>query len=131
MLREAYRPGLRVVTVEERHRFRNAGDIQLDRHQASVRFSGDWSRLAESLEPDILMIEHLPDPAALTDLLYLAQSGTPLLCGIRRVNFDRALRTMLALDVDPFLLAHVMRLVLHQRLGELVFLGSRPARPPP
>ncbi|OGP21036.1 MAG: hypothetical protein A2Z26_04640 [Deltaproteobacteria bacterium RBG_16_66_15] len=132
MLREAYRPGLRVVTVEERHRFRNEGYIQLDRHQASVRFSGDWSRLAESLEPDILMIEHLPDPAALTDLLYLAQSGTLLLCGIRRFNFDRALRTMLALDVDPFLLAHVMRLVLHQRLVKLLCMECRrpvPARP--
>ena len=62
MLRQGYRPGLRAITVEERHRFRNEGYIQLDRRQASVRFTGDWSRLAESLEPDILMIEHLPDP---------------------------------------------------------------------
>ncbi|MGZ8450041.1 MAG: ATPase, T2SS/T4P/T4SS family [Candidatus Deferrimicrobiaceae bacterium] len=132
MLREGYRAGLRVVTVEERHRFRNEGYIQLDRRQAEERFSGDWSRLAESLEPDILMIEHLPDPAGLTDLLYLAQSGTLLLCGIRRFNFDRALRTMLTLDVDPFLLAHVMRLILHQRLVKLLCMECRrpvPARP--
>lgn len=132
MLRQGYRPGLRVVTVEERHRFRNEGYIQLDRRQVEERFSGDWSRLAESLEPDILMIEHLPDPAALTDLLYLAQSGTLLLCGIRRFNFDRALHTMLTLDVDPFLLAHVMRLILHQRLVKLLCMECRrpvPARP--
>lgn len=132
MLREAYRPGLRAITVEERHRFRNEGYIQLDRRQASVRFSGDWSRLAESLEPDILMIEHLPDPAVLADLLHLAQTGTLVLCGIRRFNFDRALRTLLTLDVDPFILAHVMRLVLHQRLVKLLCLECRrpvPARP--
>lgn len=132
MLREGYRPDLRVITVEERHRFRNEGYIQLDRRQASVRFSGDWSRLAESLEPDILMIEHLPDPAALTDLLHLAQAGTLVLCGIRRFNFDRALRTLLTLDVDPFILAHVMRLVLHQRLVKLLCMECRrpvPARP--
>ncbi len=132
MLREAYRPGLRAITVEERHRFRNEGYIQLDRRQASVRFSGDWSRLAESLEPDILLIEHLPDPAALTDLLHLAQTGTVVLCGIRRFNFDRALRTLLTLEVDPFILAHVMRLVLHQRLVKLLCLDCRrpvPARP--
>lgn len=132
MLREVYRPGLRAITVEERHRFRNEGYIQLDRRQASVRFSDDWPRLAESLEPDILMIEHLPDPAALAELLYLAQAGTLVLCGIRRFNFDRALRTLLTLDVDPFILAHVMRLVLHQRLVKLLCMECRrpvPARP--
>jgi len=132
MLREQYRPGLRAITVEERHRYRNEGFIQLDRRQAEERFSGDWSCLAESLEPDILMIEHLPDPAALTDLLHLAQAGTLVLCGIRRFNFDRTLRTLLTLDMDPFILAHVMRLVLHQRLVKLLCMECRrpvPARP--
>jgi len=132
MLREGHRPGLRTITVEERHRFRNEGYIQIDRRQAEERYSSDWSRLAESLEPDILMIEHLRDPAALTDLLHLAQGGTFVLCGIRRFNFDRALRTLLTLDVDPFILAHVMRLVLHQRLVKLLCMECRrpvPARP--
>ena len=132
MLREGYRPGLRAVTVEERHRFRNEGYIQLDRRQAEERFSGDWSRLAESLEPDILIIEHLPDPAALAELLHLAQARTLVLCGIRRFNFDRALRTLLTINVDPFILAHVMRLVLHQRLVKLLCMECRrpvPARP--
>jgi type IV pilus assembly protein PilB len=132
MLREGYRPGLRTITIEERHWFRNEGYIQLDRRQTEERFSGDWLRLAESLQPDILMIEHLPNPAALTDLLHLAQAGTVVLCGIRRFNFDRALRTLLTLDVDPFILAHVMRLVLHQRLVKLLCMECRrpvPARP--
>ncbi|PJB30836.1 MAG: hypothetical protein CO109_13265 [Deltaproteobacteria bacterium CG_4_9_14_3_um_filter_65_9] len=132
MLREGYRPDLRTITVEERHRYRTEGYIQLDRRQAQERFSGDWSRLAESLEPDILMIEHLPDPAALVDLLHLAQAGALVLCGIRRFNFDRALRTLLTLDADPFILAHVMRLVLHQRLVKILCMECRrpvPARP--
>jgi type IV pilus assembly protein PilB len=132
MLREGYRPGLRTITVEERHWFRNEGYIQLDRRQTEERYSGDWLRLAESLQPDILMIEHLHDPAALTDLLHLAQAGTVVLCGIRRFNFDRALRTLLTLDVDQFILAHVMRLVLHQRLVKLLCMECRrpvPARP--
>jgi len=132
MLREEYRPGLRTITIEERHRFRNEGYIQLDRRQAVERYSGDWSRLAESLDPDILMIEHLPDPGALGALLHLAQAGPLVLCGIRRFNFDRALRTVLTLDVDPFILAHVMRLVLHQRLVKLLCMECRrpvPARP--
>jgi type IV pilus assembly protein PilB len=132
MLREAYRPGFRVITVEERHRFRNEGYIQLDRRQAEDRYSGDWSLLTESLEPDILMIEHLPDPAALADLLHLAQGGSLVLCGIRRFNFDRTLRTLLTLEVDPFILAHVMRLVMHQRLVKMLCMECRrpvPARP--
>ncbi|MGZ8463673.1 MAG: GspE/PulE family protein [Candidatus Deferrimicrobiaceae bacterium] len=132
MLREGYRPGLRTITVEERHRFRTEGYIQLDRRQAEERYSCDWFRLAESLEPDILMIEHLTDPASLSDLLHLAAAGTLVLCGIRKSNFDRTLRTLLALDVDPFILAHVMRLVLHQRLVKLLCMECRrpvPARP--
>ncbi len=132
MLREANRPGHRVVTVEERHRFRTEGYIQIDRRHAEDRFSGDWSMLVESLEPDILMIEHLPDPAALAALLHVAQAGVVVLCGIRRFNFDRALRTLLTLDVDPFILAHVLRIVLHQRLVKLLCMECRrtvPARP--
>jgi len=132
MLREGYRPGHRAITVEERHRFRNEGYIQLDRRQAEERYSGDWSLLADSLEPDILMIEHLPDPAGLGDLLHLAQGGSLVLCGIRRFNFDRTLRTLLTLEVDPFILAHVMRLVMHQRLVKMLCMECRrpvPARP--
>jgi type IV pilus assembly protein PilB len=132
MLREGYRPGHRVITIEEHHRFRNEGYIQLDRRQAEERYSGDWSLLAESLEPDILMIEHLPDPAALAGLLYLAQAGTLVLCGIRSFNFDRTLRALLTLDVDPFILAYVMRLVMHQRLVKLLCMECRrpvPAKP--
>jgi len=132
MLREAYRPGCRVVTVEEHHRFRNEGYIQLERRQAEGQFSRNWSRLAESLEPDLLMIEHVTDPADISDLLLLAQTGTIVLCGIRRFNFDRTLRTLLTLEVDPFLLANVMRLAIHQRLVKLLCMECRrpvPAKP--
>ena len=132
MLREAHRPGVRVVTVEEQHRFRNEGYIQLERSKAEGQFARSWSRLAESLEPDILMIEHVPDPADLLDLLHLAQAGMIVLCGIRRFNFDRTLRTLLTLEVDPFILANVMRLVMHQRLVKLLCLECRrpvPAKP--
>ena len=132
MLREALRPGSRVVAVEEQHRFRTEGYIQLERRQAERQFSRNWSRLAESLEPDILMIEHVTDPADLSDLLYLAQTGTIVLCGIRRFNFDRTLRTLLTLEVDPFLLANVMRLAMHQRLVKLLCMECRrpvPAKP--
>ncbi|GAB4232943.1 MAG: hypothetical protein OHK0028_08510 [Deltaproteobacteria bacterium] len=132
MLRERFRPDRRVVTVEERHRFRNEGYVQLDRRQVEERFPGGWHRLAEALEPDLLMIEHLPDPSGLADLLHIAQSGATVLCGIRRFNFDRALRTLLTLDVDPFILAHVTRLLLHQRLVKLLCMECRrpvPAKP--
>ena len=132
MLREAYRPGRRVVTVEEQHRFRNEGYIQLERRRAEEQFARNWSRLAESLDPDILMIEHVPDPADLLDLLHLAQAGKLVLCGIRRFNFDRTLRTLLTLEVDPFILANVMRLAMHQRLVKLLCIECRrpvPAKP--
>ena len=132
MIREINHPGVRVVTVEEQHRFRNEGFIQLERRQGEGQFARNWSRLAESLEPDILMIEYVPEPADLSDLLHLAQTGTMVLCGIRRFNFDRMLRTLLTLEVDPFILANVMRLAMHQRLVRLLCMECRrpvPAKP--
>lgn len=132
MLREAHRPGRRVVTVEEQHRFRTEGYIQLERSRAEMQFARNWSRLAESLESDILMIEHVPDPAGLLELLHLAVAGTIVFCGIRRFNIDRTLRTLLTLEVDPFILANVMRLAMHQRLVKLLCLECRrpvPAKP--
>ncbi len=132
LLRTIYRPGTRVVTVEEQFQFRNEGYIQLERRDAEQQFGAKWTRLAESLEPDALMIEHVSDPAEFSDLIHLAQGGITVLCGIRRFNFDRTLRTLLSLDVDPFILARVVRLVMHQRLVNLLCLECRrpvPAKP--
>ncbi len=129
MLRQVHTPGCRVVTVEERHRFRNEGYIQILRSQVESGFSRSWSLLAESLEPDILMVENIHDPDDLSPLLHLAETGTIVLCGIRRLNFDRTLRTLLTLDVDPFTLAHVMRLAMHQRLVKLLCVECRRAVP--
>jgi MshEN domain/Type II/IV secretion system protein len=132
MLRQVYTPGCRVVTVEERHRFRNEGYIQLERKQVERRFSRSWPQLAESLEPDILMIERASEPEDLVDLVHLAEAGVIVLCGMRRFNLDRTLRTLLGLDVDPFILAHAVRLAMHQRLVKLLCLHCRrsvPAKP--
>ena len=132
LLREIHRPRTRVVTVEEKFRFRNEGFIQLERRDVDRQFAGNWTRLAESLEPGALMIEHVSDPSDFSDLVHLAQSGTPVLCGIRRFNFDRTLRTLLSLDVDPFILARVVRIVMHQRLVNLLCQECRrpvPAKP--
>jgi type IV pilus assembly protein PilB len=55
-----------------------------------------------------------------------------VLCGIRRFNFDRTLRTLLSLDVDPFIMARVVRIVMHQRLVNLLCQECRrpvPAKP--
>jgi type IV pilus assembly protein PilB len=129
MLRQMHTPGCRVVTVEERHRFRNEGYVQILRSQVESGFNRNWALLAQSLEPDILMIENISDPDDLTSLLHLAEAGMTVLCGIRRLNFERALRTILTLDVDPFTLAHVMRLAMHQRLVKLLCVECRRAVP--
>jgi len=132
LLREIDRPRTRVVTVEEQFRFRSEGFIQLERRDVDRQFAGNWTRLAESLEPGALMIEHVSDPSDFSDLIHLAQSGTTVLCGIRRFNFDRTLRTLLSLDVDPFILARVVRFVMHQRLVNLLCQECRrpvPAKP--
>ena len=132
MVRQLYEPGLRVVTVEDRHCFRTEGYIQILLGQVKGGFNGDWSLLAESLEPDILMVESISDPGDLAQLVHLAKKGISVLCGIRSLNFERTLRTILTLEVDPFTLAYVMRLAMHQRLVKLLCVRCRrsvPAKP--
>lgn len=132
LLREICRTGARVVTVEEQFQLRNEGYIQLERRDAEQQFGGKWTRFAESLEPDVLLIEHVSDPSEFSELIHLAQGGVTVLGGVRRFNFDRTLRTLLSLDIDPFILARVTRLVMHQRLVSLLCLECRrpvPAKP--
>lgn len=129
MLRESYRAGSRVVTVEETHRFRNDGYIQLERHEVEKRFGGKWTRLAETLEPDALMIESVSDKKELLDLVHIARRGIPVFCGAQGVNLSRTLETLFSLEVDPFLLVRVVRLVMHQRLVDLLCPECRRAVP--
>ncbi len=129
MLRESYRTGSRVVTVEEIHRFRNDGYIQLERSEVEERFGETWARLVETLEPDALMIESVNGPKELLDLVHLARRGVPVFCGVRGMNLVQTLRSLLSLEVDPFFLVRVVRLVMHQRLVNLLCPDCRLAVP--
>jgi type IV pilus assembly protein PilB len=132
LLREVCRPGARVVTVEERFRTRTEGYIQLERRDLGTVSRGSWTRLVERLEPDALLVENATDPFDLAELIQAARGGIAVMCGIRRPNFEQTLGALLAADVDPFLLAGVMRMIMHQRLVDLLCLECRrpvPAKP--
>jgi hypothetical protein len=132
MLREAYRGDSRVVTVEETHHFRNDGYIQLERQDLEKQFGGKWVRLAEMLEPDALMVECVSGQQEFLDLIQIARRGVPVFCGVKGSTLRRSLRTVFSLDVDPFLLTRVVRLVMHQRLVDLLCPDCRrevPAKP--
>ncbi len=129
MLRESYRAGSRVVTVEETHRFRNDGYVQLERHEAEKRFGGKWTRLADTLEPDALMIESVAGTRELLDLVHIARRGIPVFCGVKGASLSRTLANLFSLDVDPYLLVRVVRLVMHQRLVDLLCPDCRRAVP--
>ncbi len=129
MLRESYRAGARVVTIEETHRFRNDGYIQLERHEVEKRFGGGWTRLADTLQPDALMIEAVSCKEELLDLVHLARRGIPVFCAVRGESLSRTLAALFSLDVDPFLLVRVVRLVMHQRLVDLLCPECRRAVP--
>ena len=129
MLRESYRAGSRVVTVEEIHRFRNDGYLQLERTEVEKRFGGKWARLAETLAPDALMIESVTGPNELLDLIHIARRGVPVFCGVKGINLVQTLQSLFSLEVDPFFLVRVVRLVIHQRLVNLLCPDCRRAVP--
>ncbi len=129
MLRETFRAGSRVVTVEESHAFRNDGYLQLERQEADRQFGGKWTTLAERLEPDALMIERVADRQELLDLIHIARRGVPVFCGVGAINIRRALQILFAVDADPFILARVVQLVMHLRLVDLLCPDCRRAVP--
>lgn len=132
MLREVVSPGARVVTVEEHFRFRTERYIQLERRDLEARYGGRFSRLAGLLEPDALMVESLPEPSGLMDLLQVARHGIAVLCGVQGSGFGDAIRTLMGLPADPFLLSRAVRFILHQRLVDLLCPECRrtvPAKP--
>lgn len=129
MLRETFRANSRVVTVEESHAFRNDGYLQLERQEADRQFGGKWTSLAERLDPDALMIERVADRQEMLDLIHIARRGVPVFCGLGSINIRQALQSLFSLDVDPFILARVVRLVTHQRLVDLLCPDCRRAVP--
>ena len=132
MLREMVRPGARVVTVEERFRFRTERYIQLERRDLETRYGGRWAQLAGAVEPDALMVEFLRDSSDLIELVHLVREGVPVLCGVRGSGVGDVVRTLLSLRIDPFLLFRTVRLILHQRLVDLLCTECRrpvPAKP--
>lgn len=134
MLREVASPGARVVTVEERFRFRTERYIQLERRDVESQYGGRFSRMAGLLEPDALMVESLAEPADLMDLLQVARHGIAVLCGVRGSGFGDVLRALVGLPADPFLLSRAVRFILHQRLVDLLCPECRrpvPAKPVP
>lgn len=132
MLREVAAPGSRIVTVEESFRFRTERYIQLERREVEARYGGRFLRLAGLLDPDALMVESLPEPSGLVDLLQVAGRGVAVLCGIRGSGVGDTFRALMGLPADPFLLSRSVRFLLHQRLVDLLCPECRrpvPAKP--
>lgn len=132
MLREVAPHGARVVTVEDRFRFRTGRYIQLERRDVEARYGGRFSRLTAMLEPDALMVESLPGAAGIEELIHVARNGVVVLCGVRGTGVGGVVRTLLELPVDPYSLSRAVRLLLHQRLVDLLCPACRrpvPAKP--
>lgn len=132
LLRALPRPPARIVTVEERFRFRNEGVVQFERKGFESAFDGQWDTLADALNPGAVVVESVVDGAELRDLVEIASGGTAVFAGVREGTFGRALRRILSVPVDSFQLARTIRMVVHQRLVSLLCESCRrkvPARP--
>ncbi|GAB4368591.1 MAG: type IV-A pilus assembly ATPase PilB [Deltaproteobacteria bacterium] len=132
MLREVAPPGGRIVTVEDRFRFRTERFIQLERKDVEARYGGSFSRLVGLLEPDALMVETLPGPAGIEELVHVARNRIAVLCGVRGAGFGDTIRILMELPVDPYRLSRAVRLLVHQRLVDLLCPACRrpvPAKP--
>ena len=75
------------------------------------------------------MIESVTGPNELLDLIHIARRGVPVFCGVKGINLVQTLQSLFSLEVDPFFLVRVVRLVIHQRLVNLLCPDCRRAVP--
>lgn len=108
-------PHLSVATLEQTITQRLPGVMQTTITNASAAAIGDQLKAVLAADPNIVMIDRLPDRTTLDTALQAAANGHLVLGGLFAENAVRALLHLAALSSEPFLLAAAAKLAVSER----------------
>jgi len=113
-------PSLSIATVEEhaQHRLLGASQTYADAQTGISTLEGMQAVLRQ--DPNVIMVENLPDKATAELAVHAAVTGHLLVTGLRADTAVACLARLRALGVEPFLLASAVRLCIGQRLVRML-----------
>jgi type IV pilus assembly protein PilB len=131
-LRYVYDPEIKVITIEDPIEYHLAGiqQTQVD-HAKGYDFMAGL-RAAMRQDPEVILVGEIRDKETAVTAVQAAQTGHLVFSTLHTNNAAGVIPRLLALEVNPSLLASTLRLMIAQRLARTLYTTKvkRPATPP-
>lgn len=128
-LKYVYQPEIKVITIEDPIEYHLAGiqQTQID-HAKGYDFMAGL-RAAMRQDPEVILVGEIRDKETAITAVQAAQTGHLVFSTLHTNNAAGVIPRLLALDVNPSLLASTLRLMIAQRLCRTLY-KTKVQRPP-
>jgi type IV pilus assembly protein PilB len=129
-LKYVYDPEIKVITIEDPIEYHLAGiqQTQID-HAKGYDFMAGL-RAAMRQDPEVILVGEIRDKETAITAVQAAQTGHLVFSTLHTNNAAGVIPRLLALDVNPSLLASTLRLMIAQRLCRRLYQSTKLARKP-
>ncbi len=114
-----------VLTIEERPKYRVDGIQQLHLEFATLDAIDTMLKSVQNQDPDIIMVNIAQDVLAGSSAIQTAASGHVVLSSLHAGSAAGALRHLLDIGIEPFMLLSTVRAVVGQRLIRVLCSNCR------
>lgn len=127
-LKYVYEPSIKVITIEDPIEYHLPGlqQTQID-HEKGYDFLAGL-RAAMRQDPEVILVGEIRDKETAITAVQAAQTGHLVFSTLHTNNAAGVIPRLLALDVNPSLLASTLRLMIAQRLARRLYQKTKLAR---
>lgn len=131
LLKEMNQPDVNIITLEDpvEYRVEKIRQVQLNRRAGMTFASGLRSILRQ--DPDVIMVGEIRDAETAEIAVQAALTGHKMLSTLHTNNAAGAVTRLMEMDVEPFLVASTLLVVVAQRLVRKICPHCREAYDPP
>jgi len=131
LLKQMNQPDINIITLEDPVEFRvdKIRQVQLNRRAGMTFASGLRSILRQ--DPDVIMVGEIRDAETAEIAVQAALTGHKLLSTLHTNNAAGAVTRLMEMDVEPFLVASTLLVVVAQRLVRKICPFCKEAYDPP
>lgn len=116
LLHLAQQPSVSVATVEDPVKHHFAGMNQTPIHTKAGMTFADALRAVVRQDPNVLMVSDLREPVATGMVVQAALGGRLVFAGIQSHDLAATLLHIVAMHVEPYMLATALKVIVNQRL---------------
>ncbi|SMP78370.1 type II secretion system protein E (GspE) [Desulfonatronum zhilinae] len=131
LLKQMNQPDVNIITLEDpvEYRVEKIRQVQLNRRAGMTFASGLRSILRQ--DPDVIMVGEIRDAETAEIAVQAALTGHKLLSTLHTNNAAGAVTRLMEMDVEPFLVASTLLVVIAQRLVRKICHFCKEAYSPP